>query len=361
MKQCSCCNDSTSNADLATTRNAQSRKRIRARGQMYPRMHPVLALLVTALVTTPQVFSQDPQALAAPAVPQALNPGLCAANLMDILKHTTRTAIEIVFSTTLCAEERGWSGMDRLARRKENWPFHDQIGCATTVSITISNTALSLADGFSMSQTCFHKAEACGVAISQTTSYLADVSLRLEWAVQNCALPWEVPPYNAVDYPVAGFSCWAACIGTIQRIIKAAKTIDTAIEVCGDMSSIPEPPPPAEGADNGTSDGTAADGNLSASANASDASLGASPHTDIIHAGWSALSQPQPFSGFSKHLGEPIERRLSSVLDYISELVEAEDISSDYDLKVSLMDLIANVRAELPGVEGSLEAQWMLP
>lgn len=171
------------------------------------------------------------------------NPPSCAVEWADTMMDLSECSAWLCEATKDCAFRQGWTGQTPWGDRM-NWPFHDQRTCTQDIlsSSALLFSSVKYMEGAAFD--CFGENQACGQSIAAGAEFLMDAAVGLGRAASDCPYVGDNPPWNSNrDLPLRGFRCWQDIWRAIQRMLKAAKYIDVAIETCDTTPPQQEPEP----------------------------------------------------------------------------------------------------------------------
>lgn len=184
----------------------------------------------------------------APNAPQ------CAVDWVDNVDNLVNVAKDIAMATTTCAYQMGWSGQTLSGDLQIN-PFHDPRDCADLileVTVMLSEVTVNFEDA---AFSCFGSDQVCAESCASAFQLVVDAGRSFIKPASDCVPIGSNPPFNSNKDPsIQGWQCWADLWHVVQRIIKAAKYVDTAIGSCASAApepegeGAPEPEPEGEGA-----------------------------------------------------------------------------------------------------------------
>jgi len=194
--------------------------------------HMVVAFAPVLLMTACVHEALGQQSKPVPVRHGAINPPACAVELVNAMWSLTRVGRSIEQATTICAYELGWTGATAWGN-KEVWPFHNRVVCAEIVIGILADAALAVGDLEGQAFACWNNNQACGKAIAEAAHSILQAAQTLVSISKRCQPTGAVAPYfSNKDSPITGFRCWARTLWVMQRLIRAAKFIDTACDSC---------------------------------------------------------------------------------------------------------------------------------
>lgn len=159
------------------------------------------------------------------------NPPACAEEISAVIWDLSEIASNIIQETRLCSQ--GYFGIDDQPGLP-NW--HEPQLCANRILQTFAFTARGFADFFAASFDCFNSNQACGQSIGQIIRALMEAIDGIIDATRLCEPPGTAPNYWNTDLPQSGLMCWWRVWHSVERLMKAAKFIDVAVDTCGAAS-----------------------------------------------------------------------------------------------------------------------------
>jgi len=209
----------------------------------HPRTMPSLSkvCVALALLARPSGGEEIAGYVAPPAVQAegvttgivSANPPGCAATLADATYELTRGSTLVFEATKRCARP------NRIQRFRGEETDFDEFKCTSTIFKLLSKYSEASSDIFDSMFLCFSVQQGCAQLITSAMKNLFDAATSLTATTKLC---------EPGGTPEDGFFCWDATWVIVDKALKAAKNIDTAILQCqieqpepeGDESPEPE-------------------------------------------------------------------------------------------------------------------------